>query len=293
MGATLSGESSAAAAQEQSWWSWFGLGDRSLSSKTSDATSKPSEGPPSLRELIPTYESLQDAHKTLPLSATEGKRLVIVGDVHGCADELDELLAKVKFTPDEDILIFVGDLCAKGPKSLETVRRARKENALGVRGNHDHYVVLRINDGLYPEREHTKLAKEIFSQDDLEWLKALPLTLHIEEYDTTIVHAGIKPDIPLQDNSLADMLHMRNINDEGVATSKPTEGKPWVELWKGPQHVVFGHDAVRKLQQTEFATGLDTGCVYGGALTALILPGRELVEVKAHKTHQEPGKKAN
>ncbi|GBG30028.1 Serine/threonine-protein phosphatase PP1 [Hondaea fermentalgiana] len=245
----------------------------------------------SLEDLVPGYASLEAAHHTLPLQETEGRRLVIVGDVHGCADELDALLEKVDFKKDEDKLIFVGDLCAKGPKSLEVVRRAQELKALGVRGNHDHYVILRINDGLYPEREHTKLAKDVLSKEDLDWLKALPLTLHIEQYDTTVVHAGLKPGLDRTENSLDDMLHMRNITDDGTATSNPTEGKPWIELWKGPQKIIFGHDALRKLQRTDLVTGLDTGCVYGGSLSALLLPQGEIVEVKAHKVHQEPGKK--
>ena len=72
---------------------------------------------------------------------------------------------------------------------------------------------------------------------------------------------------------------MRSITDDG-RPSKRIEGAPWAALWTGPEHAVFGHDAIRGLQQHPLATGLDTGCVYGRELTALLLPAHQLVSVR-------------
>ena len=61
-------------------------------------------------------------------------------------------------------------------------------------------------------------------------------------------------------------------DDVWIGTSKASKGEAWASNWNGPRHIVFGHDAMRKLQQYPCATGIDTGCVYGNALTACILP---------------------
>lgn len=75
---------------------------------------------------------------------------------------------------------------------------------------------------------------------------------------------------------------MRSVFPNGTVSAYIVNGsKPWAEAWNGPETIVFGHDAVRRLQQYPHAIGIDTGCVYGGKLTAIRWPSRELVSVPA------------
>ena len=84
---------------------------------------------------------------------------------------------------------------------------------------------------------------------------------------------------------------MRNLA-KGLPLNDDSEGEPWASLWEGPQHIVFGHDAARGIQIYPFATGLDTGCCYGGELSCVILPEKRYVSVKSHKMYCAPTKSA-
>mmetsp|Transcript_12607 Transcript_12607/g.20364 ORF Transcript_12607/g.20364 Transcript_12607/m.20364 type:complete len:284 (-) Transcript_12607:1453-2304(-) len=243
-------------------------------------------------ELAPGFESLSDAHRRIPEAVTNGGRVVIVGDVHGCVEELRQLLDQVGFETGVDTAVFVGDLVCKGPNSKQVVELAREINALGVRGNHDHYVIENMIKESFPEKEPYKLAREVLGAEDLEWLKSLPLSLRLDEYGVLVVHAGMLPGTRPEQNSLHDLLHIRNVRADGTGTSDPNDGEPWANCWKGPDHIVFGHDAIRKIQRYPMATGLDSGAVYGGSLTALVLPEWELVSVDSYKTYKTPGKSA-
>ncbi len=80
-------------------------------------------------------------------------------------------------------------------------------------------------------------------------------------------------------------MNMRSVFPNGSAAIELSAGPPWASAWQGPETVVFGHDAVRGLQLHERAVGIDTGCVYGGALTALRWPSRARVSVTAKQTY--------
>ena len=250
-------------------------------------------------EIAAAYERSRnrDKHVVLEAAVTQNKRLVLIGDVHGCAAELDQLLEKVDFKRDgSDIAVFVGDLVAKGPDSRRVVQRAMELDAYGVRGNHDHYVIRNYYEQSgHDGREHSLLANGGLDPRQIEWLGQLPMSLKIQEHNLLVVHAGLLPELKVQNHSDDDLMHMRNTipNDDGTftATSDPKTGKPWVELYHGPEHVVFGHDAKRKLQKTQNATGLDTGCVYGGCLSALVVPGYQILSVDANETYVQPGSK--
>jgi hypothetical protein len=222
------------------------------------------------------------------------RRTVIVGDVHGC---LDELLALVRKCGAASV-VLVGDLVAKGPDSAGVVRWAREHGARAVLGNHDEHVLhLAPGAGRGARRaakpQHEKVAESL-SRADWEWLGALPLWLALDDEagaPLLVVHAGLVPGVPLEEQEREHLLTLRSITARG-RPSKQIEGEAWASRWKGPPHVVFGHDAVRGLQQWPWATGLDTGCVYGHELTALVLPERELVSVPARRVYAKVPSKA-
>lgn len=211
------------------------------------------------------------------------RRTLLIGDVHGCNDELGELLKKAGWTSD-DRLVLVGDLVAKGPDSEGVVKRARELGALAVLGNHDAHL-LDVRAGLSKKAHHSKLAAAM-SEDDWTYLDQLPLWLDFAELNCLVVHGGLIPGVELARQPRHVLLNMRSLDAEGHASMRVDGGVPWASRWPGPRHVVFGHDALRGLQQHPHATGLDTGCVYGRELTGLWLPENRLVWVKAHRVWQ-------
>lgn len=210
-------------------------------------------------------------------------RTLFIGDVHGCSDELDALLKEAGWTSD-DRLVFVGDLVAKGPDSAGVVQRAIELKALAVLGNHDAHL-LDVRAGLSKKAHHVGVAKTL---TDAQWtfLDQLPLWLDFPELNVLVVHGGLVPGVDLTNQPRHLLLNMRSIDAEGKGTPRLEAGVPWASRWPGPRHVVFGHDAVRGLQQHPFATGLDSGCVYGRKLSGLWWPERKLVQVSAARAYQ-------
>ena len=216
-------------------------------------------------------------------------RVIAIGDVHGCLDELQMLLRRCDYQPG-DLVVFLGDLVSKGPDSLSVVQMAREIGAIGVRGNHDFEVIRwhqAITSGADPPvigSEHFHIAAGL-SKADLKWLYSLPWFISSKALGALFVHAGFVSGIRLNKQNPRLMMNMRSILPDGTVTSKFFNNWPWARLWDGPQTVLFGHDADRGLQQYEHAIGLDTGCVYGGRLTACILPEKRLVSVSAKREY--------
>lgn len=212
-------------------------------------------------------------------------RTIIVGDVHACPDEFGMLLERVRYAQGSDRLVLVGDLVARGPDSGGAVARAIEAGALAVRGNHDEKVLrfwrARREGAPLPQlgERHQRAVREL-REEHFAWLDALPLSLPLPSHGALVVHAGLDPSRPLEEQDPAMLLNIRSIDDAGVATHKLL-GTPWARVWAGPEHVVFGHDARRGLQIERFATGLDTGCCYGRTLTAMVLDQDEPVPLHA------------
>lgn len=215
--------------------------------------------------------------------------MLLVGDVHGCREELEELLEQA--TGRE--VVFVGDLVAKGPDSRGVIQLARRLGARAVCGNHDaHFLAYHRRDDAIAKRfslsPEDQAQAATFSAEDWAYLEALPFFLRLPEHNMIVVHAGLRPGVAPEAHTRGELITMRSIRTDGSSSKRIEDGKPWASLWLGPETVVFGHDAVRGLQRYEHAIGLDTGCVYGRSLTGLLLPERELLSVPARKIWSPP-----
>lgn len=221
-------------------------------------------------------------------------RAVIVGDVHGCADELSRLLDLVRFGGG-DTLYFLGDLLSRGPNPQRVLALLRETAARGVRGNHDDalsewYAAIRerglsAEEGLAERNEAPaglRLGKSsrklvaILDESDFELLDALPLWLDLPQNGVRLVHGGVIPGLEMSAQPKKALLSMRYLGPQGEAIEK--DGTVlWGTRYVGPPHVVFGHNAQPEPQLHPWATGLDTGAVYGNRLTALVLDEYEPV----------------
>lgn len=220
-------------------------------------------------------------------STRAAPRTIVVGDVHGCLLELRDLLKACAFETG-DRLVFVGDLVAKGPDSQGVVALARELGACAVLGNHDARVLQwkhAVDAGLQPtplKATHQQVCTALF-ESDWRWLAALPYFLELPALHAIVVHGGLLSGIAPCDQPPQMMLNARSICADGTLSPCIEDGEPWAAQWTGPQHVLFGHDAVRGLQRYPLATGIDTGCVYGRQLTACILPEHKIVSVAARR----------
>ncbi len=238
------------------------------------------------------------------------KRTIIVGDVHGCARELGRLLDRLELGAG-DRLFFVGDLVMRGPKPNRVLRIVREAGGIAVRGNHEARLLLwrdlqRRRGKKEPSPEEARIGRSKMLRrtaaeiDEAGWelIERMPLWLEIPEQKILVVHAGLVPGVPLAKQAEHTLLYVRGVTDAGEPTDRRDEGVPWGKRYRGPPHVVFGHNAQREPQLHPWATGIDTGCVYGGRLTALVVPegktvprGVEarrarLVSVKAKKIYE-------
>jgi hypothetical protein len=201
-------------------------------------------------------------------------RTVVVGDVHGCAGELEELLEQVRFDDRKDRLVFVGDLVARGPDSIGTLDLARKLGGRIVRGNHEEKLLAWRHRGKALGPDHERVAEKL-SAEHWKMLEHTPLWLELPEHGVLVVHAGVVPGTPVDETPPEALLKIRTVDGRGRWSDDPEEGPVWGARYTGPPHVVFGHNARADVQLHPWATGLDTACVYGGRLTAVVLDENE------------------
>lgn len=232
----------------------------------------------------------------------EIKRTIIVGDIHGCIDEFKELINKLSYDKKNDRLILLGDLIDRGPDSVAVVRKSREMNLECVMGNHEYKFLkwfrsFNSQNDVYDRKDYyTKL-----SDADINYIAQMPTYIKLE--NTLVVHAGVKPGISISNQSKDDLMYLRYTDSEKrfISLKKISKiGKEaagahfWTEFWYGPESVVYGHNVhsfedplIEEVRPGVFCYGLDTGCCFGGKLTAIILETKEIVQVQAKRTYYE------
>ncbi|KAL4223269.1 hypothetical protein ACF0H5_016741 [Mactra antiquata] len=237
-------------------------------------------------------------HKEITDSDICNRAVFVIGDVHGCCEEMCELIDKAKEVEKDILFIFVGDLVNKGPNSVGVIRTIRNmgNSAFSVRGNHDESALREIRnlerdpDNYEPPKQYSWIRN--LNTEDINYLSELPYTISLPSLHAIIVHAGLVPGKPLEIQHLNDMTNMRNVVEEYdhfhgkklIGYRHTDKGVAWIEAWPGPDQVYFGHDARRLLQRSEYATGLDTGCVYGGHMSGVFInKSRTLLTVKSRQ----------
>jgi polynucleotide kinase-phosphatase len=247
----------------------------------------------------------------------------IIGDVHGCGDELESLLAALGYEagerrdgtgldagpvyhhPDGRHAVFVGDLVDRGPRVLDTLRIVRNmvESGSGwcVMGNHEQKL-LRALQGRNVQITHglaDSLAEiEALSTDDRPaftdalktWLDGLISHYVLDDGKLVVAHAGLEAEMQGRGSGA-----VREFALYGDTTGETDEfGLPvrlnWAADYRGKAMVVYGHTPVPDVEWLNNTTDVDTGCVFGGKLTALRYPEREFVSVPALQTYYEPAR---
>ncbi|HSB26341.1 MAG TPA: metallophosphoesterase [Pyrinomonadaceae bacterium] len=211
-------------------------------------------------------------------------RTIVVGDIHGCYDELMVLLQKAEFGED-DRLVSVGDLISKGPKSREVLELFMTDpRCTTVIGNHDLALRRRWNgEDIELTQAQKETHKELKGEKDAytTFLNRLPFIIDLGSH--LVVHAGLRPNIELHSQTTGDLTRLRTLGPD----RESEDGTPWYHVYYGEKTVMFGHWPASEPRRGKNAIGLDTGCVYGYNLTAYIIESDEFVSVKAERAYDE------
>ena len=211
-------------------------------------------------------------------------RTIVVGDIHGCYDELMALLEKAELGED-DRVVSVGDLITKGPKSREVLEKFMTDARFTtVIGNHDLALRRKWNgEDIELKPAQKEAHKELRDQKDAyaSFFNRLPFTIDLDTH--LVVHAGLRPNVELYSQTTGDMTRLRTLGPD----RESDEGTPWYHVYYGEKTVLFGHWPSPEPRRGKKAIGLDTGCVYGYQLTAYIIEADEFVNVTAKTAYDK------
>lgn len=239
----------------------------------------------------------------------------IIGDVHGCADELQALLAQLGYDvrcegagPDRRCVtrapagrraVFLGDYVDRGPGSLETLRivmtMVGSGQAFGVLGNHDARLIrwldgrnVQITHGLAETAHQLQGVSPAFRQALKRFLETLPFHLWLDGGKLAAAHAGIRRDmLGLTTSATRAFCLYGDTTGERDEFGFPVR-RNWAARYSGTTAIVYGHTPIVTAEWVNNTICIDTGCCFGGQLTALRWPERELVTVPAFDVYTTP-----
>lgn len=208
-------------------------------------------------------------------------RLIVYGDIHGCLDALKQLRKKVD--PNEnDIEVCVGDFITKGKNSIGVIEYLIEHNIKSVLGNHEDKLLRYIEHTSSPKKNPIKLDDDevsilrLLKKSHLAYLQSLPVFLKFGE--VTIVHGGLQNHTNLNElnkKSIQKVLRLRYVDNNGNFIAKGEEDEKshfWADVYDGNQgFVIHGHRWSKTVHIHENAIGIDTGCVYGNKLSAVVI----------------------
>jgi serine/threonine protein phosphatase 1 len=211
----------------------------------------------------------------------------IIGDVHGCYDELQDLLDKAALSSDDQI-ICIGDIVDRGMKSAEALNFFRTTPGVAsIQGNHERKHGRTFRGEIEPAASQVITRRQIGEADypaAVAYMETLPRWLELS--DATLIHAYWEPGLTLQDQResviVGTMTAENYLKDKGIW--------PWYEYYDGPKSLIVGHrdysdGRMQPLIYQDRVYGIDSRCVYGGSLTGLLLPDFKLVSVPSRGDH--------
>jgi len=214
------------------------------------------------------------------LKISKDSRIFAIGDIHGCVSKLNQLLEILPINWERDYLVFLGDYIDRGESPKKVVdkvvelKRAYPQRVVTLMGNHesmflDFLAGKGISTFLYNGGSATLKSYYIgdkleIPEEHLKFFKELKLLVETEDY--IFVHAGINPYKPISEQDEEDLLWIR--------------GSFYRYQGSLPKTVVFGHTPFNEPLVKDDRIGIDTGCVYGGSLTAVMLPEKKFFQVK-------------
>lgn len=230
-------------------------------------------------------------------------KLDIIGDIHGCYEELNELIQKLGYTfqnqqlvqhPEKRKLVFLGDLTDRGPNSIAVIEfvyeLVQAQQAFYTPGNHCNKLYryflgnrVQIAHGLettVAEYEHLPTNKQgNIRAKFMKLYENAPLYLQFDQEQLIIAHAGIRGDyIGKNNNKVKTFVLYGDITGEKHPDGRPVR-RDWAKHYSGEWIIIYGHTPVREVRIINNTYNIDTGCVFGGKLTALRFPEMEIVQV--------------